>query len=143
MFIRPVASTGTVNEHPRRVDLTCAVMSSGPSSTCSNRVWCHSSGTIRFSAASKSPLTVGSAFSFIVSDADVCLMSRLASPGLAPGFRRFLVGLNASSTSSWTKWHPRLGARMVTLRVHRTSSDASTRVATTWHGSAPSPHSHR
>ncbi len=61
--------------------LTCAGMSSGPSVS-----WLHpaSSGASRSSAVVKSASTDGSAFSWIVSDAEVWRMNSVTAPSLAP-----------------------------------------------------------
>src|SRR5450756_183655 len=61
--------------------LTCAGMSSGPSVS-----WLHPafSGASRSSAVVKSSSTVGSAFSWIVSDAEVWRMNSVTAPSFAP-----------------------------------------------------------
>src|SRR5258708_5643865 len=69
--------------------LTCAGMSSGPSVS-----WLHPacSGASRSSAAVKSSSTEGSAFSCIVSDAEVWRMNSISAPSLAPAsFTNFAI----------------------------------------------------
>ena len=64
--------------------LICAGMSSGPSVS-----WRHPafSGASRFSAVVKSTSTVGSAFSWIVSDAEVWRMNSVTAPSRARASR--------------------------------------------------------
>jgi len=63
------ALTGTCNDTPLSMDLTWAGMSSGPSTSCTQPA---SAGATRRSAMTRSVRTSGSAFSWIVSDAEVC-----------------------------------------------------------------------
>ncbi len=60
---------GMLNEVPRSAALTWAGMSSGPST-----VWAYGkvSGAMSLSDAYRSRGTLGSAFSLMISDADVC-----------------------------------------------------------------------
>ena len=60
----------------------CAGMSSEPSSTWLQKA--ADSGTASFGHDSKSRRTSGEAFSFSVSDADVCLMKIVAMPTAMP-----------------------------------------------------------
>jgi len=82
-------------------------MSSSPSSVClkvPSRFHC--AGTSLLSAVSRSVRTSGSAFSLMVSDADVCWMNRLHMPMEICGSSE----LTAFKMSLVIKWHPREGA---------------------------------
>ena len=68
----------TVTEFPSKDDLICEVISSVPSSVCSKYV--EFSGTILLKYVSISVRTVGSAFSLIVSEAEVCLIKICTRP---------------------------------------------------------------
>jgi hypothetical protein len=73
--------TGICSEVAVSMVLTCAGMSSGPSVS-----WLHpaSSGASRSSAVIRSSSTDGSAFSWIVSDAEVWRMNSVTAPSRAP-----------------------------------------------------------
>src|SRR5258708_7532567 len=73
--------TGICSELAARMVLICAGMSSGPSVS-----WRHPafSGASRSSAVIRSSSTVGSAFSWIVSDAEVWRMNSVTTPSRAP-----------------------------------------------------------
>jgi hypothetical protein len=64
--------------------LICAGMSSGPSVSCRHPPF---SGASRFNAVVKSTSTVGSAFSWIVSDAEVWRTNSVTAPSRAPASR--------------------------------------------------------
>mmetsp|Transcript_29136 Transcript_29136/g.63706 ORF Transcript_29136/g.63706 Transcript_29136/m.63706 type:complete len:228 (+) Transcript_29136:228-911(+) len=122
--------TGTLNEAPTSVLFTCAGMSSGPSKVCSKNSWFQDSGTMWLKAASMSVRTVGSAFSFMVRDAEVCRIdkfrrptSQFARPGTPPRV-------------SVTRWQPRLGAFTVMFLVSRTFP-ASSMVTTSSRPASP------
>src|SRR5215831_6550343 len=73
--------TGTWSDTPVSMVLTCAGMSSGPSTS-----WTHwaSAGARRSSAPTRSVRTSGSAFSWMTSEADVCRMKMNSAPSFAP-----------------------------------------------------------
>src|ERR1700754_256964 len=75
--------------------LTCAGMSSGPSAS-----WVQpaSSGASRFSAVIRSSSTNGSAFSWIVSDAEVWRMNSVTAPSLAEASAANLATSRVRST---------------------------------------------
>ena len=70
-------ATGIVTLRPKSDAFTWAGMSSGPSHVCR---YGKSSGAIAENDDSRSAGTSGSAFSLIVSDADVCWMNTCSSP---------------------------------------------------------------
>src|SRR5215470_3829707 len=73
--------TGTWSDTPVSMVLTCAGMSSGPSTS-----WTHwaSAGARRSSALTRSVRTSGSAFSWMTREAEVCRMNRNSAPSFAP-----------------------------------------------------------
>ena len=95
--------------------MTCAGMSSGPSSVCVQPP--KPSGTTASNHVSKSWRTSGEAFSLRVSDADVWRRKRWQSPA------RSVAQLRAAArrTSRVTRWKPRGRGRegQVTLEPHR------------------------
>src|ERR1043166_8644174 len=76
--------TGTCSEVAVSMVLICAGMSSGPSVSWRQPAF---SGASRFSAVVKSTSTVGSAFSWIVSDAEVWRMNSVTAPSRARASR--------------------------------------------------------
>src|SRR6202795_2453108 len=86
--------------------LICAGMSSGPSVS-----WVHpaSLGANRSSAVIKSSSTDGSAFSWIVSDAEVWRMNSVTAPSRAP------ASLTNLAISAGTSMKPRPGVWMVRI----------------------------
>src|SRR6187401_117527 len=79
------ASTGICSEVAVSMVLICAGMSSGPSVSCTQPP---SSGASRRSAVSRSTSTDGSAFSWMVSEAEVWRMNSVSAPSCAPALRR-------------------------------------------------------
>src|SRR5215470_6219837 len=73
--------TGTWSDTPVSMVLTCAGMSSGPSTS-----WTHwaSAGARRSSALARSVRTSGSAFSWMTREAEVCRMNMNSAPSFAP-----------------------------------------------------------
>src|SRR5579864_9094187 len=75
--------TGTLSDTPVSMVLTCTGMSSGPSTS-----WIQgaSSGARRSSAEMRSACTSGSAFSWMVSEAEVCRTNSSNTPSPAPAW---------------------------------------------------------
>mmetsp|Transcript_7939 Transcript_7939/g.26380 ORF Transcript_7939/g.26380 Transcript_7939/m.26380 type:complete len:257 (-) Transcript_7939:408-1178(-) len=85
-------------------------MSSGPSMTCVNMLWCHASGTTALSAASSGAPSPAPAMARL---ALVCLQKKCARPVQTLATIASTLAPSASASSAW---HPREGA--VTLMVH-------------------------
>src|SRR6516165_4845853 len=73
--------TGTWSDTPVSMVLTCAGMSSGPSTSWTQ--WA-SAGARRSSALARSVRTSGSAFSWMTREAEVCRMNMNSAPSFAP-----------------------------------------------------------
>src|SRR5215831_2496055 len=90
--------TGTWSDTPVSMVLTCAGMSSGPSTSWTQ--WA-SAGARRSSALTRSVRTSGSAFSWMTREAEVCRMNMNSTPSFAPVCLMNRVASRVMSVRVW------------------------------------------